>query len=319
MAILSRAKAEKPIWFRVVSETNVSSAAVTTKTQQEQEANRLKRRRSSEALIPPAKTSKTEARPLSRHQSDTAIDTQSLGTPILIQICPEYLEQHEEPQFLAMQMNDSPNVIHNIYFLPAKKRPSEECKPVSLDTMLIEPHNPVEGDEGHLFWQVRVARLIAEAALRFDCPAARCRWHRGDIMFYSLQTSDDLPEPFLKVEIEDEISDQLTSRNTTLLNVAFMLLEIGLSKPIDIPKNWDNERKRSRILELAAENDVQIPGNYFAVVRSCAELSAMEEAADVDEERFREQYYERIISPLKAMEDNLWSIRRKMNKLTLGA
>ncbi|KAI1343165.1 hypothetical protein F5Y15DRAFT_427613 [Xylariaceae sp. FL0016] len=120
-----------------------------------------------------------------------------------IQVCPEYLAPHKESGLLAMQIVEAPDTgtFHRVYFLPANK----QCEQKSLASVLQQRNS--------ILWRVRVARLLAEAALRFDCPGVtRCRWDHEDVKFYSLEDASQGGlgggrgelEPFLKIEIETQ-------------------------------------------------------------------------------------------------------------------
>lgn len=324
MAILSRVKKEKSlVWLRVVSGS--SNEITAPEPQHKLESNGLERRRSSDAIMPPSKTCKTDAGPFSTHQDDMVMNQ----TRHPIQVCPEHFTQYEEFEVLAMQMVDASNAFHKIYLLPADKRPPEKCKPVSLAKMLLERHKPqmAVGDTETL-WKVQVARLIAEAVLRFDCPQTRCQWDKEGVMFYTLQTSNFAPEPFLKVEIESYASgtagmsdyDQLASgggngRSRMLLNLAFILLQLGLFAPIEAPPNFfSNEQYRNYIIQEIRGKEAQILGDYLTVVRHCVGFSSLGEEDAINREGFREKYYRTIILPLKKMEANLLSVRSLRKK-----
>ncbi|KAH6648702.1 hypothetical protein BKA67DRAFT_575565 [Truncatella angustata] len=325
MAILSSAKKEKdPVWLRVVSVApDTTSAGTAAERGRTPEMKGHKRRRSSDAAILPTKMRKTDTGPVhvSEYGDNVVIGTLTQNP---IQVCPEYLAQHEEPELLAMQMVDASSAFHRIYFLPADERPPENCEPVSLYKMLLERPDPQiahRNAQTGTLWKVQVARLIAEAALRFDWPETRCQWGRDDVIFYTLQPSSHILGPFLKVEIESQvhgtnaIPEQPASggrQRRTLLNLAFILLQIGLFKPIEPPpESWNDDQYRGYIIQEIMRNDAQILGDYITVVRQCAELASPVGEVNIDKEEFREKYYRLIVSPLRMMETNLLSLQKK--------
>lgn len=324
MAILSSGPKEKdPVWLRVVSMApQRPSGRAADDVECTPETGKRKRRRSSDGLAPPSKLRKTVTASPSVPEHDGHVGTGALSqNPI--QVCPEYLAQHEEAELLVMQMVDASSAFHKFYFLPADERPPADCEPVSLHKMLLQ-HNrrivPIGNTQ--ILWKVQIARLIAEAALQFDWPETRCHWGREDIIFYTRQPSSDILGPFLKVEIESRSHNTNTTgseqppsgggQTRRLLNLAFTLLQVGLFKPIEPPPDWyDDIWYRDYIVKEISRGEAQITGDYKTVVRQCTELAAAAGGADIDKEDFRKRYYRYIISPLKGMESNLLGLQRR--------
>lgn len=322
MAILSSGPKEKdPVWLRVVSTPQMSSRKGSNDMECVPGTGKHKRRRSSDGLAPPSKLRKTvTASPRApEHDGLVKIDKPPQNP---IQVCPEYLAQHEEAELLVMQMVDASSAFHKFYFLPADERPPANCEPLSLHKMLLQHHRRIlpVGDR-QILWKVQVARLISEAALQFDWPETRCHWGREDIIFYTRQPSSDILGPFLKVEIERRSHTTSTTsgeqppssggQTRRLLNLAFTLLQVGLFKPIEPPpEDWNDSMYRDYI-DGISRGEAHITGYYNAVVRQCTELAAAAGGADIDREDFRKRYYQYIISPLKGMETNLLGLQRK--------
>lgn len=333
MAIQSRIRGEKGlIWLRVVSivsEVNQNSAhdserpsdPVFPEIHLKPGTVSRKRQLSSDAALPPSKTSRTDTGHGTRRKTDPAI----YGLAH-IQVCPEYLAQHEGSNLLAMQMGDVSSVYHRIYFLPAEKRPLEKCEPISLANMLLERKKPemalMRGRKlDGLLWVVSVARLIAEAVLRLNWLDSSWQWGKENVIFYTSQNATHDLEPFLKVKIESQeqgtsaIDDRPTTsgRSRTLLNLGFILLQLGLFKPIEAsPDILSEERCRAFILSQIESNDIRTLGNYLKIVRCCATFPVGREKNEMNEQDFSEIFYQHIVFPLKGMEAELLSVRKGM-------
>lgn len=307
LAIRSRAKKDKYlIWLKAVS-TEVGQSPQRT----------IKRRIPFSESLPPSKRHGG----LSGLTGPTSLDQATNQ----IQVCPEYLAQHEEPCLLAMRMMVVSKVWHSIYFLPADERPIDECRPINLAKLLNEYKDPQMvrkcSHHGHPFlWRVRVARLITEAVLRFDCPESNYQWSKDDVIFYTLRAPNDRLEPFLKIEMESQAQEMAAINNirgnnrqrwtSLLLNLAFVLLQLGLFQPIGEYLYRENpDMYREYIIQRVDRKveDDQTFSDYLTVVRDCADFNVNIEG-DGEETAFREEYYRRIISPLKELEQSWGSI-----------
>jgi hypothetical protein len=334
MAIQSRIRGDKDLtWLRVVSAVCKVNSNPAHEPEQPRtpvaieipfvpESAGHKRKLSADAALPPSKMLRPDAGRGVRRRTDPELYILSQDIPNQIQVCPEYLVHHEGPDLLAMQMGDASSVCHSIYFLPANKRPLEKCEPISFANMLRECKRPgmalKRGQD--LVWIVRVARLIAEAVLRFDWPDSRCRWGKEDVMFYPSNNSTQELEPFLKVEIESQeqtesaIDDRpmTNGRSRALLNLGFILLQLGLFKHIDAPPQYlDEKRTLTFMLGQIKTEDIKVSGGYLEIVRRCATFLSDIEDDEMDELEFRETYYNFIVSPLKGIETELLSVRKQ--------
>ena len=244
-----------------------------------------------------------------------------------IQMCPEHLSQHGEPNLLAMQIVAMSTVRHRIYFLPADKRPVNERSPFTLAD-LLDNHDNTQivkmcTHHGNAFlWRVHVARLIAEAVLRYDCPESTCRWGKDDVIFYTSRAPNGNLEPYLKIDIEryahgvssvdGTLGNSEKKWKLLLLNVAFLLLQLGVFQRLQEYTRPDvGEWHRTHILQLIDEKDVGKFGDYFEIVRHCARLDPIMEGNVVSQD-FRNHYYQQIVFPLQEMERRLvWIVGRR--------
>ena len=291
-----------------------------------------------------------------------------------IQVCPEYLAQHND-DLLVMQIGDVSSICHRIYFLPKDKQPLKPCESISLAKMLQARRVPekilkrsrmASRETQGMLWIVRVARLVSEAILRFDWRDSRCRWKSDNVIFYT-PSQDCVAEhgPFLKVNLEStrgHHSGGTTTTSTTandnssaidndrtpvmitngdghekaLLNLGFILLQLGLFEPIEASLEIMGEEDcREYILHHTTPGKLAefiITGDeYINVVRRCAnffspiiptlssdsttlshggQTVASKEKYSVSEEIFRKEYYRSIISPLRKLENELTEMDR---------
>lgn len=166
-----------PVWLRLISTApQRPSRKAAAEMEWTLKMGKHKRRRFSNGLAQPSKLRKTVAASPSapEHDGHVGID---MSPRISVQFCPEYRAQHEEAELLVMQMVHASSAFHKFYFLPADERPPANYEPVSLHKMLLQPHGRiVPTGNTPILWKVQVARLIAEAALKFDWLETRCRW-----------------------------------------------------------------------------------------------------------------------------------------------
>ena len=251
------------------------------------------------------------------------IQHNKLGSVSEIQVCPEYLAQHEGTDRVVMQMVDARGSPHRIYYLPKHLRPLDDGH-ITLPDLLYRISK--QGDYKYRYrmsWRVHMARLIAEAALRFNRLGANRQRHTNDnIIFYPSPTAPGL-EPFIEVQIEkgEEANANVGAeagigvnnaahtrrRGKLLLNLGLVLLQLGLLEQFDGSPDFIGEEKcRLFILERCDDIRNGMSDVYADVVSSCAnffqdENSDMEE----DEVEFRERYYHLIVHPLKQLDGTL--------------
>ena len=128
--------------------------------------------------------------------------------------------------------------------------------------------------------------------------------------------------PFLKIDMEsraqeisatNDLHENSRQRWTPLLlNLAFVLLQLGILQPIEeYPHRKNSDRYRDYIIRRIDRNDLEKPDftEYLTVVRDCADFKVNLEG-DGAGKAFREEYYRRIILPFKELEQSLESIFR---------
>ncbi|XXG95987.1 hypothetical protein Hte_002264 [Hypoxylon texense] len=114
-----------------------------------------------------------------------------------------------------------------------------------MNQFQVCPEYLTQGEDSNLVvmrMRVRVARLVAEAVLHIQHPWSPCYWSEKDVVFYALEADDGDPIPFLKVEVERQngaASDTTVAGRPGrwLLNLALILLQLGLAQPIDAAPN----------------------------------------------------------------------------------
>lgn len=333
MAVQSRIKGEKDlIWLKVVSGVykrdhspaqdpgHLSPVATEESLPVATDRPDHKRSQPYDAELPPSKAQRPATGQNMRRLTGPTTDRPAYLVASPIRFCPEYLAQHEGPNLLAMQMGDASSVLHRIYFLPASLRPREDSMPISLNTLLRERRNleiTRRGSANGVFWIIRVARLVAEAFLRFDRYEPRGEWDKEDIVFYNSESNTPDLEPFLRVRMETQekgapetdCHPSSGARRRALLHLGFILLQLGLLEPVEMSPHVANEETCQQYI-LGQVKRVQIPGEYAEVIRSCAAYLPGDDEENTGEEDFRQKYYRFIISPLKQMESNLKAIRQ---------
>lgn len=286
--------------------------------------NNPRKRRASSPESRASKAPKTSSQSV-RRRSDPAPSSRDNIPSDGIQVCPEYLAQHDETDHAVMKMVDSSGCDHRVYYLPSDKRPCDSDNPISLSTLLDPQYwagrecQP-EYRYGKLD-KLRLARLIAEAVLRFDLHDSdpHCPWDRDSVIFY--RSSAKKPEPFLEVRIKkadptlepNTVGDHrlsLSSRRMVLLNLGVILIQLGLSEPQTLSW-WTHsaglKESREFILKMALETTSNMHRSYSDAVRHCATLFDSQEGKDLEEQSFQESYYISIVQPLKELEEFLES------------
>ncbi|KAI1382847.1 uncharacterized protein F4822DRAFT_98583 [Hypoxylon trugodes] len=299
MGIQSRATSQNRVWFCVRSNPTAKRRKESMSSTVMQVMNTSSRKRKRPSDIPMRFHRPLKSRKANRSQAMNQV-----------QVCPEYLTQGEDSN-LAMRMVAAPREWHNIYFLESEKRPPDGHMPMKLANLFDDSRREHRYD---FSWRVHVARLIAEAVLRIQHPESPCRWCEKDVVFYTAEPYDDNLKPFLKVEVErggDGTTLNIAAARKPgrwLLNLALILLELGLSQHIEAPPDGMGEEEyREHILWHVEQAKGRSLEKYLTVVRSCVTINSRGEGGriTVDEHSFHEDFYRLIIFPLKMIENDL--------------
>jgi hypothetical protein len=290
-----------------------------------------KRRASSTPPEPAFKTPKTRPGQPHRH-SDLAVRISSS-----IELCPEFLTQHDTTEHAVMKIVDNGGCGHNIYYLAQEERLAYGVRYMTLDKLLKNrrSHRYCTALTS-LFSRLRLARLIAEAVLRFDlrdsdpAPDKNIYVHglgsKGAGAgggYLSLVNGHNLPALFLAIRLEKQEhsflgapsvgflgsenmggSNETAGRENVLVNLGTILLRIGVESDDKLQLNqapMGLDWGRRFISENAAETEI---GNAYAnVVRNCARF--FEDNEFMTDELFRDKFFSTIVLPLKHCEKSI--------------
>ncbi|KAI1122405.1 hypothetical protein F5Y10DRAFT_254073 [Nemania abortiva] len=273
---------------------------------------------------PPLKAAKTYAgQSMIRFASDSDADV-SFAYPVReVRVCPACLAPcngtSKMPGRPVMQIGPSDDNMrqHQIFYLPADKRPPQTSNRMTLSEVLDERRKR-QYVCGKKKWIARVARLVAESVLRFDWRDARRGLRIENLIFY--ESRPEAFEPFHEVQIDSQnhgcqVIEQnaLSARKTVLLDLSFILLQLGSPSRLSVSTHgWGIEQYQlylnewTRITGVAKSEGM---GEMYAqVIRNCANLDIPmleEDATVVNEDQFQKTYFENIVSPLKRVEGDL--------------
>ncbi|KAI8956057.1 hypothetical protein F4801DRAFT_525208 [Xylaria longipes] len=352
-------KKDTLIWLKVVSKINISppppimpsSARPPTDTTTESIEPPLNVKSTNAISDQPSrkrKASPMPSEPVAKAQKTGPWDSPRHTDPALhltssIELCPEFLTQHDMTKHAVMKMVDSGGVDHSMYYLAQEERSAYGLKNITLDELLANRQQPKYRPlMASRYSKLRLARLIAEAVLRFDLrdsdPAAvkNIFVHglgvkgAGGIAYQSLFADDvNLPSLFLAITLKkqqeqaspstsllikpDEGSGKDTARREqVLVDLGMILLRIGvdcdnqLDLRIDqVPVDLDERR---RFISASAAC-IQLNSLYIEAVQNCALF--LESDAVMTDEVFRDKFFCGIVQPLKLSEKAILQDREK--------
>lgn len=228
-----------------------------------------------------------------------------------IEVCLEYLAQHSPTQYAIMKMIDSSGCNHRLFYLPEERRSAYGVDPdnISLRTLLNQKIH-----RGFDILQVlRLARLVAEAVVRFDLDGSDGS-PKDRIVFYGLPTEELVP--FLEVVIMKPKCVSLDGYNNSddqgrcevLLELGEILLELGLEQGEELPRSpLRLDLRRNHIIKHA-KNVALGTIRYSEIIKNCVYLTDETQKQDKNNGwGFREGFYQKIVQPLKDIEDQLLS------------
>ncbi|KAI0449047.1 hypothetical protein F5B21DRAFT_75719 [Xylaria acuta] len=338
---------ETLIWLKVVSNITVSHLPLTVANSMsmsidgprgpEDGSNKLesegmshdrplrKRRASSTPPEPAFKAQKMYPRQFHRHP-DLAASS--------IELCPEFLTQHNATEHAVMKMVDNGGCDHSIYYLAEGERVAYGANNITLDDLLQKRHTQRYRTLLPKFSKLRLSRLIAEAVLRFDLrdsdprPENSIYVHglglkgasRGGELPSLFINDHNLPALFLEITLKKQHESTsspgvlandnngrgngTTGRENVLVDLGMILLRISVESDDKlelkrVPSSLSGRRKF--ISENSGES--KIGGHYSQVVRNCAWFFEGDEV--MTDEQFRDKFFLEIVQPLKRLENSI--------------
>lgn len=272
-----------------------------------------KRRASSTPLEPPCKLQMTKPGQ-GRRMTDSG-----LHLPSGIEVCPEYLMQHDTAECAIIKMTDSSGCDYRIYYLPQAKRSAygARAKDITLRQVLNNRHDKKYKRSWNLLWIVRLARLVAEAVVRFDLRNSDTPPDES-IVFYGVdkKDSDWFLSPFLEVKIKkpktptssleavrgtDLHQPPAPERHHVLLNLGLILLQLGTKRDTKLEKPPAGPDDIQNYISLNANKTATgVHQKYADAVQNCAWFFGNQKA--MEETVFRDKFFKKILQPLKYCE-----------------
>lgn len=210
---------------------------------------------------------------------------------------------------------------HSIYYLSQETRSAygATAKGLTLCKTFDNWHQKKYERFWNLLWIVRLARLAAEAVLRFDLRDSDPH-PQEIIVFYGADKKDSEMHlsPFLEVKIErsgpqglsdtggetDDGADQSNhqpKRQQVLLNLGNILLQLGVKRDVKLGRAPSGPDQMKEYINKHADKTITgVHQKYADAVRSCTRFYGKEKA--MGESAFRESFFKLIIEPLKDCE-----------------
>ncbi|KAI0904698.1 hypothetical protein F4823DRAFT_614099 [Ustulina deusta] len=291
--------------------------------------------------MPPEPAFKALKTHLGQSHSDT---DPAVGIASRIELCPEFLAQHDATEHAVMKMADSSGCEHSIFYLAQEERSMYGAKSITLDELLRSRHEAKHRSFlGGLFSKLRLARVIAEAMLRFDLRDSD-RAPEKSIFVHGLSAkrtagysvaglapfSVDAMKPglFLAITLEkqqqqciatvpsagslgassNEGAGKAAGRASVLVNLGMILLRIGTERDDQLDHAPMGSDQMREFISANAEK-TQINPLYADAVRACAWF--FEDDDVTTDEVFRDRFFSKIVQPLKFCERLILQDREK--------